>query len=590
MMILFPARKGLFIFVIAATISGGVCLPHARAEYAEYAVVIVLDGCRSDYLRRWSLPRIEELAERGITYDTAWVGQLPTNTPPGHATLGTGVFPAHHHVAGFKWKDPETGRSFYPCTIKNIRAGELVRVIADAGAPSVFGLYKEAHPEGFTLAMSSVKPYAALGMGTLSADYILFTPSSKKGKAWGEEGIEKGQVRRFESLPGHGVEKEILDLINRRIKPYEHAGDFDTWVVDAFLVVFEKKRPRFSMINLPETDEMGHACGGISSPETMRAVVKNVDVQIGRIIDAFKAAGIFEKTLFVVTADHGMVPNAYNVAVSSYIEAYLRPQDLLRLGLTTPYSWLRNSTRSKAVAERIANMSAVGIDAVFYKNSYGNQPSYHKASQSREDMYDQAWNYLLSTLACGNSPDVFLSLRENTVIGRKFPPNQRGKHYQGTWGTQHIPLIVSGPGVRPGVSSDWPARLVDIPPTILTLMGIVPRGMDGIVLADALKDRLPEQIAAQKEIRPTLQQYQRALMGQSRHDLKEVEALPETPFWNPLWSYDLLMLVFFGVMLFMIRLVRLPTKLKRVSLAAGFLLLIASQVLFVLILRRLLEI
>src|SRR4030042_3191293 len=99
-----------------------------RNAPAEYAVVIIIDGCRPEYLKLATLPHIQELAHRGVIYKQAWVGQIPNNTPPVHATLGTGVFPARHHVVGFKWKDPETGNSFYPRSLKNIRSGAFAKV------------------------------------------------------------------------------------------------------------------------------------------------------------------------------------------------------------------------------------------------------------------------------------------------------------------------------------------------------------------------------------------------------------------------------------------------------------------------------
>jgi hypothetical protein len=588
--------QSAYRMIVAATLAlwGLIAIlsPASAQGYARYAVLIVIDGCRPEYLEIAPLPHIAELAGRGITYDSAWVGQLATNTPPGHATLGTGTFPARHHVVNFRWKDPGSGKSFFPAGLEKIRSGALVDVISNAGVPSVPGLFKKAYPDACTLAMSSVKPYAALGMGNFGADYILFTPVSKKrkGGAWGEEGIEKGQVRHFEALSDHSVEQDILDTINSKIKPYEHAGDFDTWVVDAFLVMFEKKRPRLSMINLPETDEMGHKCGGISAPEAMKPVIKNVDVQIGRIAHAYKAAGIFENTLFVVTADHGMVPNAFNVSVGSYLEAFLGLQDFLQLGLTDPCVWLRKAARSEAVAKRIVNMNPPGIGAVFYKKHDVDKVSYHQCSPTGNGRSEPAWSYLLSTVACPYSPDIFLGLRENTVIGRKFPLNQRGKHYQGTWGTQHIPLIISGPGVATGIHSNMPARLVDIPPTLLALLGVGTSSMDGVVLADALKTPSSEQTRVQVETGTRLEPLQKALMNQSRRDLELVSQMPVSRFWNSLWLCDILAVALLGLTLFVIQRARLPRKVKTIGLSAGFLLLITSQAFFVLILQKMLEI
>jgi arylsulfatase A-like enzyme len=73
-----------------------------------------------------------------------------------------------------------------------------------------------------------------------------------------------------------------------------------------------------------------------------------------------------------------------------------------------------------------------------------------------------------------------------------------GDHGTATWQNQHVPLVVSGPGIRRGVASSAPARLVDIAPTILAAMGL-PRAarMDGVVLADALVAPSPSQLAEQ---------------------------------------------------------------------------------------------
>lgn len=579
-----------FAFVsVVLTVSS---LSASALDHAEYAVLIVIDGCRPEYLDLAPTPHIDELAKRGITYESAWVGQLPTNTPPGHATLGTGVFPARHHVVNFKWKDPETGKAVFPCRLKNIRAGALVDIIDKADVPGLLVSFKKVYPDAYTLAMSSVKPYAALGMGNTGADAILFTPTLKrhKGKEWGEEGIEIGQIRHFESLSQSSIPKNILDLINAGIKPYQNPGDFDRWVVDAFLVMFDRKRPRLSMLNLPETDETGHKCGGLSAPETMKPVIRNVDAQIGKIMEAYKAAGIFEKTLFVITADHGMDTNAFDVSVGSYVTAFLGIKDLPQTGLTTPAIWLRNASRAKAVATGIATMNNPGITGVFYKTSEADGTSYKNVSPLEDTSAEKAWHYLLNTVACDYSPDLFLRLRENAVIGRRFPLNKKGKHYQGTWGVQHIPLFISGPGVRKSVHSDMPARLVDLAPTVLALMGIQAEGMDGIVLADALASAPPNAVNAQKELGSQLQKFQKALKDLSRKDLGVVSELPPPGLWNSFWIWDLLAIVFLVILIVVLQKTRVPKPARVAGTIAGVLLLVASQVFFILILQRILEI
>src|SRR6266536_73639 len=84
--------------------------PHsARSSTAAnrtYLVLLVLDGARPDYFRLASTPNLHWLMARGTTYTQAFVGQLMANTPPGHASIGTGLFPSHHGIPDFAWKDP----------------------------------------------------------------------------------------------------------------------------------------------------------------------------------------------------------------------------------------------------------------------------------------------------------------------------------------------------------------------------------------------------------------------------------------------------------------------------------------------------
>jgi len=134
--------------------------------------------------------------------------------------------------------------------------------------------------------------------------------------------------------------------------------------------------------------------------------------------------------------------------------------------------------------------------------------------------------YLLSTFACGASPDAAVFWAEDTVplkprkVGNVEP---RGDHINATWHTQAIPMIFSGPGIARGTQSESPARLEDIGPTILAAMGIEPAGLDGIVLADALAAPTAAQSEAQKRESVSLAAYRDALRAQSMRDSAELK-------------------------------------------------------------------
>ena len=54
------------------------------------------------------------------------------------------------------------------------------------------------------------------------------------------------------------------------------------------------------------------------------------------------------------------------------------------------------------------------------------------------------------------------------------------------WPVQHVPLILAGHGVYAGRTSTYPARLVDIAPTLELSSGLPVAAHDGTVLHDAL--------------------------------------------------------------------------------------------------------
>jgi arylsulfatase A-like enzyme len=94
----------------------------------------------------------------------------------------------------------------------------------------------------------------------------------------------------------------------------------------------------------------------------------------------------------------------------------------------------------------------------------------------------KGYNYLLSTEAGPTGEDIAILLRENAR--NSGLPQMMGRHGGADWGSQHITLMLSGPGVRAG-TSNAPARLADLAPTIERFMGIAPDARDGVVLADA---------------------------------------------------------------------------------------------------------
>jgi predicted AlkP superfamily pyrophosphatase or phosphodiesterase len=489
--------------------------PPVLSDY--YLVLVSIDACRPDYFTFSDIPNIKALMKEGVSYNNAWVGQLRNNTPPGHTTMSTGSFPRDDGILCFGWRDPANNNGELPTSWKNVTSGFMTNLIIKSGATSIGALYKQAHPGAKVAAVSSDKFYAATGLGADSADYILF---SKSGDArdyahTANSNLEPSGVQSRMAPP------EIMnDPSLTRAKNGKY--DSDSWAMDAALKLFEKERPQVLLINLPDTDEAGHASGGINSPAVMSKVVSNADAQIGRLVAAYKAAGIYDRTIFVITSDHAMTPSAHIISQAKVNELI---QKAGTKGTESNEFYVWNQDKSGDVAENIAAAGIPGIYGTYYltKNAAGGYvylPSPTTAVNITGDL-DRCYRYLLSTYASAKSPDVFIATAENwrqdyKVFGLWFMP---GSHDSVTWLVQHVPLVISGPGVKKGVSLESPARLVDIAPTVLALMGIAPQHMDGTVLADAFVTATPAMTGAQQALNAELAPLEAALKKLSDDDL-----------------------------------------------------------------------
>ncbi|WP_228237977.1 alkaline phosphatase family protein [Allomuricauda sp. M10] len=94
---------------------------------------------------------------------------------------------------------------------------------------------------------------------------------------------------------GRLFEKEDVD--------FDIDGDHEDNTTLQAVNYIKEHTPKFTFVHLDHVDHAGHALGH-GSPEYYKSVEK-ADSLITEIVNATKEAGIFEKTLFIVSADHG---------------------------------------------------------------------------------------------------------------------------------------------------------------------------------------------------------------------------------------------------------------------------------------------
>ena len=73
-------------------------------------VVVVLDGVGRNVLEehRGAAPFLRKMRAHGVDYAEAEVGSSPSNTPPIHTTIGTGVFPRRHGIPHVQVREGDT--------------------------------------------------------------------------------------------------------------------------------------------------------------------------------------------------------------------------------------------------------------------------------------------------------------------------------------------------------------------------------------------------------------------------------------------------------------------------------------------------
>lgn len=486
-------------------------------------VLVVLDAFRFDYQHLAPMPNLGRLMHRGSTFTNAWVGQLESVTPASHATIATGATPARQGIMGFSWRDPATRQEVYGGWYDEVLAGRLEQQMRIHNVNSIPQAVKSHDPSALVVALSSEKYYAADAMGGPAADYIIY-------------GLPKDGAITPRGIPHHVPPSAYLANKALHKKWPLRYDQFDELAMTMALQALHDFDPRVLMINLPGCDTYGHSTGGPNRPDVMSKLVKGVDRQLGRLVLAYRDRGVLDHTIFVVTGDHGMVPNTYQVQ-DTVIKDAIRAAGgdyLFHTGGSAAFIWLRNPEVAPAVAQHLVD-TVPHARFAHYQTLQSGGYLYHAVpptGQSMDPALEAAHQYLLGTCAGPLAPDITLTLVENMVVRNRLQGSgatAHGNHSGATWGVQHVPLVMAGPGVKSGAVLDFPARLMDIAPTALTLMGIQPSRMDGRELSDALSRPTPVQQRATDDLAPSLTAYQRAISARSLADEQEQKAAARTP-------------------------------------------------------------
>ena len=246
----FVAALALFAAGLAPT-----CSSRSGAGLAGLNVlVITLDTTRTDALGLYGnahavSPRIDELGRTGLVFDACYT-PVPL-TLPAHCSLFTGRYPIAHQVRN-------NGTYVLP-----------------PSEPTMAGVFKE---RGYDTAafVASFTVAAKFGLGRGFDAY--------------DEDFETGEAVQnyLAEIPADRVAEKFLRWLETR-----KSGRFFGWV-------------HFYDAHAPYLPHPEAGAAGDGSPWSLyEGEVRFVDGQVGRIVEALKAKGLYETTLIVIVGDHG---------------------------------------------------------------------------------------------------------------------------------------------------------------------------------------------------------------------------------------------------------------------------------------------
>lgn len=217
----------------------------SAAEAPALVLLISIDGFRPDYLGQGATPVLDRLVAEGATGPMQ--PSFPSVTFPNHYTLVTGMHPDRHGVVANRFNDAVLGTF--------------------AMSKTESGWWDQAEPIWTTAEKAGVRTGA------------MFWP---------------------------GSETEIDGVRPSRWVPFDQSlsGDARVDIALSWQDLPADQRPRLGTLYFDIVDSAGHRHG--PRADETRAAVASVDASVGRLVEGLKARGLWDRTVLLITSDHGM--------------------------------------------------------------------------------------------------------------------------------------------------------------------------------------------------------------------------------------------------------------------------------------------
>jgi hypothetical protein len=283
--------------------------------------VFLLDGLHQTELEERlardpsALRNLRRLRESAAVLAGGQIVNFPSITWPSHTALGSGAWCGHHDVVN---------PTYY------LRASR--ETVSPQGRQAGTECYASGAVESLYEAFHRVRGPRCM----TAAIYAPFGRSAKHAVLEGRNLCERGRVKELTAR----LSADQNPRWAREFKAVADESVVDTRGVAQVIELFTRDDlppPDFVYHELVLTDGAGHDYG--PHADGLRDALDESDRRIGRVLALLDEAGLFEETLFVVTADHGMAPQ--DVSLRANPTAHVLDAGLAAV-VAEPMIWLRD--------------------------------------------------------------------------------------------------------------------------------------------------------------------------------------------------------------------------------------------------------
>jgi len=419
------------------------CAAPARALHV---VIVSLDGLRPEFYldEAYAAPELRALLKAG-SHARAAEGVFPTVTYPNHTSIVTGVRPARHGVLYNTIPTP---------------AGTRGRRYEEATDLRVPPIWEWARAAGLTTAAVSwpVTAGARIDLLVPERDYYVQQEPLDRLRADSTPGI----FERLGVTPRAEIFKDIVL--------------WDVFLTETATAIIRQARPRLLLLHLVQTDFFQHRVGREGAEA--KAAVTRADAHVGALRRALADAGLADRSVIIVTGDHGFEDVAQMV----------HPNVILAK------SGLRGCP---AVGEGWrATVHVAGGSAAILVNPPGDTAATAAAEAALRaeagDRYTVLTRRELDALGAMTDAALAIEAAPGLAVsgacrGALVRPASGGQHgYLPSRPRMATGFIAAGAGVRAGVTLER-VRLIDVAPTAARLLGIEAPAVEGRVLTEILE-------------------------------------------------------------------------------------------------------